>query len=65
MKNTALYIACSMILLSCSFNFKINETGLEVNWLWENYVQIPFILILIALVAVGIHFYKLRVDNSN
>lgn len=56
MKSKLLYVSVCLIFLCCSFTF--NES--KISWMWENKVQVPLILISIAIVLIVTHFYQRR-----
>jgi len=54
MKSKLLYIAAFLVFMSISFTFN----GNEVSWLWENKIQVPIVLISMAVILMVVHFYQ-------
>jgi len=37
----------------------------QLNWLWEDKIQVPIILISMALVCIGVYYYgKFKMSNE-
>jgi len=61
MKNSLLYFAVFLALISASFSF--NDT--EILWLWENMIQVPIILLITSIILFGVYFYQRKIGHGN
>ena len=54
MKNSFVYVAVCLIMLSLSFSF--NETG--VQWFWRDMIEVPIILSSTSIILIGTYLVK-------
>jgi len=58
MKNSLVYVAVSLLLVSMSFKFSYVDGELSAIWFWAESIQVPVILVSSALILLGYHFYS-------
>lgn len=56
-ENTFLALSVFLLLLSLSFDFELSEGKIEASWFWENRIQIPVLLVLLATACLGYYAY--------
>jgi len=61
MKNKLLYIANFLLLLTISFTF--DDSG--IYWIWEERIQVPIVLICMAIILIGLSIFSTGNTNHN
>lgn len=60
MKNTLLYVAGFLFMMSCSFTFNTSE----IIWMWEDRIQVAIILVATSLFCLALYLFQDQRKNK-